>query len=677
MKATHGSLLPGGTEVPARNGGRCVAVGWAAALLLLGASSHAQVLDVDHEQPRRGLAGVVRYLELPGTVADTLPQALALPKSAFMRLATRYIDPGPTPNARWILLTVRNPSARGGEWRLSYNVRFMTELLTYRRDGAGGRVLLDQRDTSTFAERPTPLRLLVVPLWLAAGETADLLIGYRSNGTTALPLSIETPQSFADRYAWETSLNVACYAAIGFLALLSVLQALTFAQPSQLSYAVYLGATLLYIAHMDGVTFQYFWPESPLWNSYAAIPLRLAMGATAVWFTRNFVQPKRLSPTLDKLMLGLIVLAAVLSAGWPFASEAALKGLAYLLTTISAAMCLSAAVVAHFRGRPATRFFTLGWLGVFAGMSSTAVVNNFSAVVAHTTAVALPKVTILFAALMFYMALAELASVWRLERDAAARREVDALRAQRKATDKLHQVERERLEALVLAQVKSRQLAMASHDIRQPLASLRLTAERLAQGSGAEGDLAHGLKQSLDYLQRLTDEYSSLPPGDVALSADSRPRPAKNDSFAVTTVLDNIVLMFREEAIAKGLGFRCRTVRAEASGDAMSAMRLVSNLVANAIKYTNRGKILVACRRRRGGLRIVVADTGPGMGPAELARVMRLRERGTAAEGAAGHGLGLGIASALAATSGYTLTCRSTPGKGTAFFIDFELASGY
>ena len=63
-----------------------------------------------------------------------------------------------------------------------------------------------------------------------------------------------------------------------------------------------------------------------------------------------------------------------------------------------------------------------------------------------------------------------------------------------------------------------------------------------------------------------------------------------------------------------------------------------------------------------------------GMEAGELDRVMRFHERGSAAAKAEGHGLGLGIASALAASGGYRLSCRSSPGKGTAFFVDFELA---
>jgi len=648
---------------------------WAVTVCLWAAASHAQVIDLDHEQPQRGLASFVRYIELPGTAAETMPQALALPAPAFTPIGRRYIDPGSTPNAIWLLLEVRNPTTTDGEWQLSFNVRFLNEIVTLRRDESGVRVMLEQRENTTFAERPRPERLLAVPLEVAAGQTVELLVGYRSTGTTALPLSIETAASFQERYARENTLNVACYAAVSVLAVLSVLQALTFRQRSQLNFALYLGATLLYIAHMDGVTFQYLWPNSPQWNSYAAVPLGLAMSAAALWLTRTFVQPKELSPTLDRVMLGLIVVAIALCGGWLFATETFLKRTAYLVASASAGICCGAAILAYLRGRPAMRFFTLGWIGVFVGLSLTAIANNFPSLIVITTAVALPKFTIMFDALTFYMALADRARVWRLERDVAMRREVEALRARQQVTDELHAAERERLEALLLAQTKTRQLAMASHDIRQPLASLRLTVERLAKERGTEGELAEGLIQSLEYLQKLTNEYSGLPHDSTALEAARQPNRSDGiDTFPVATVLDNVELMFRDEALEKGLTFRSRTTNAEVRGDAMIAMRLVSNLVANAVKYTDRGKILLGCRRRNGGLRVVIADTGPGIEADELERVMHFRERGSAAGNVEGHGLGLGIANALATSGGYQLSCRSVPGKGTAFFIDFELA---
>jgi signal transduction histidine kinase len=261
------------------------------------------------------------------------------------------------------------------------------------------------------------------------------------------------------------------------------------------------------------------------------------------------------------------------------------------------------------------------------------------------------------------MALADRARAWRAERDAAMRRELEALRVQQQVTQKLHGVERERLEALLLVQSKSQQLAMASHDIRQPLTSLRLTLERLASGGTLAPTVATSFKHSL--------EYSADPNrGDESSAVAQRASP----TFETRALLQNIELMFREEAEAKGLTFRCRIAAASVQGDAMATMRIVSNLVANAIKYTDRGKLLIGCRRRARHVTFVVADTGPGIPADELARVLQPRERGSAVRDTEGQGLGLGIATALAARNGYDFRCESTPGRGTVFYVVVPLS---
>jgi signal transduction histidine kinase len=420
---------------------------------------------------------------------------------------------------------------------------------------------------------------------------------------------------------------------------------------------------------MDGWTFQLLWPESPRWNSYAAVPLGMMMTVTALMFTRSFVETRVIAPALDKGMLALIALATATSVAGFLVAEASLKGFSYLVTSVSAVTCLGAAVLAHLRGRPAMRFFILGWLGVVAGVFVTSIANNVPAVIQRAVANVIPKLTIMFDALMFYTALADRARAWRAQRDKALRGELDALEARQRVTEQLHSAERERLEAQVLAQAKSEQLAMASHDIRQPLASLRLALERLTGADGAPAAAAYGARESLDYLQKLAEEYSA----DTTASEPATTTPTAGPHFAIATLLRNVDLMFREEAEAKGLAFRCRASTANVQGDAISAMRLVSNLVANAIKYTEHGKVLVGCRRLRKAIRVVVADTGRGIQPDELSRVLLARERGSAARETEGHGLGLARASTLARQNGYGFDCRSRPGKGTVFFVDLPL----
>ena len=632
----------------------------------------AQALELDGSQGRRFLAANARYVELPGTPSETLSQVLASAPSTFAPIATRYIDFGSTSNTIWLRLEVHNSSGRAAEWILSFNVRFMTELIAYKRSADTGLLLLQQTDTAAFDERPIRYRFLATRFSLAPDERADLLIGYRSKGTTALPLSIETPTSFEERYSREDAINLACYATVAFLIVLTLLQSFIFRQPTQLSYAVYLSATLAYILHMDGLTFQYLWPQQAAWNSYAAIPLGLVMSAAAVMFARSFVETKLVAPAYDKVLLGVAVTAiGVATLGGLAVSEARLKGFAYLITSLSAALCLSAAVIAHYRKRRAMRFFVVGWVGVFVGVLLTSIVNNFPAVMPRTIANGIPKLTIMFDALMFYMALADRARAWRAERDAAMQRELEALQVQHQVTQKLHGAERERLEALLLAQSKSQQLAMASHDIRQPLTSLRLTLERLASGGGLAPTIATSFKRSLDYLDRLTDEYSADENReDRSSTAPPPPLPV----FNARVLLQNIELMFRDEAEAKGLTFRCRVVAADVRGDAMATMRIVSNLVVNAIKYTDTGKILIGCRRRKGRLLFVVADTGPGIPADELTRVLQARERGSAARGTDGQGLGLSIATVLAAQNGYDFRCESKPGRGTVFVVGVPLS---
>jgi signal transduction histidine kinase len=219
---------------------------------------------------------------------------------------------------------------------------------------------------------------------------------------------------------------------------------------------------------------------------------------------------------------------------------------------------------------------------------------------------------------------------------------------------------------MLAAEARSRRLAMASHDIRQPLASLRLTIERLARAANLE-TIASGLRQSLDYLDRLTDQYSAEDDNERDAADPAR---GQDDAFDLRALIENVNLMFRDEAEAKGLELRSRAASIAVRGDAMATMRIVSNLVANAVKYTSSGKILIGCRRRPTEVTIVVADTGPGIAPGELERVLKPRERGSAAQDTEGHGLGLGIAGLLARQLGYGFRCRSVPGRGTGFFID-------
>jgi signal transduction histidine kinase len=245
--------------------------------------------------------------------------------------------------------------------------------------------------------------------------------------------------------------------------------------------------------------------------------------------------------------------------------------------------------------------------------------------------------------------------------------------------DRSLRVRRERGDAIAEAEQRGRQLATASHDIRQPLLALRTTLSRLTRDGTLAPAIVERFRGSLEYLDRLASEYTSgnTSGGSGRIvagheSGDTKENPG--EALPVDMLVRNIELMFRDEAEAKGLELRVRSSRATVRVDAMAAMRVVSNLVANAVKYTQRGAVLVGCRRRGARIALVIADTGPGMTPEELTRVFQEGERGSGAAGTEGQGLGLSIAARLAAQYGFGLLVRSVPGRGTRFTVELPLA---
>ncbi|MGE3247887.1 MAG: sensor histidine kinase, partial [Beijerinckiaceae bacterium] len=134
--------------------------------------------------------------------------------------------------------------------------------------------------------------------------------------------------------------------------------------------------------------------------------------------------------------------------------------------------------------------------------------------------------------------------------------------------------------------------------------------------------------------------------------------------------------IYREEAISKQIELRVVSSTLEVHANAIALMRIAGNLVSNAVKHTERGKVLIGVRRggrdpngsdpRSNRPRIIVADTGKGMSTEDLARFKTAWEKG---ENSKGDGLGLAICFELAEEHGLTLDARSVPGKGTWFEV--------
>lgn len=214
---------------------------------------------------------------------------------------------------------------------------------------------------------------------------------------------------------------------------------------------------------------------------------------------------------------------------------------------------------------------------------------------------------------------------------------------------------------------KTRFLAAASHDLRQPLQALGLYIAALAQRPlpGDIKDIVDKIESSLEALEQLLDGLLDIS------RLDSGAVEAHSMTFPLQSLFSRMSLEFDPLAERKGLRFRVISTDAMIRSDPALLERILRNLLSNAIRYTRSGGVVAGCRRRDGAWRIEIWDSGVGIAPddqKEIFREFRQLSRGTANE-RQGLGLGLAIVERLSRLLGLDIEVRSLVGKGSMFAI--------
>jgi two-component system CheB/CheR fusion protein len=215
---------------------------------------------------------------------------------------------------------------------------------------------------------------------------------------------------------------------------------------------------------------------------------------------------------------------------------------------------------------------------------------------------------------------------------------------------------------------KSRFLAAAGHDLRQPLQTLSLLNAVLAQrAEDAETrQLVERQAHAVAAMRDLLNVFMDL----VRTSRGVVTPPVS--AFVVTDLLDRIRHQFAPAAEARGIKLRVARCSMKVSTDPALLYRVFEKLVHNALSYTAAGRVLVGCRRRGDRVRFEVWDTGSGIPPDQLDVIFEefVQLDNPARQADKGYGLGLAVASNIAATLGVKLEVRSTLGKGSVFAVE-------
>jgi len=215
---------------------------------------------------------------------------------------------------------------------------------------------------------------------------------------------------------------------------------------------------------------------------------------------------------------------------------------------------------------------------------------------------------------------------------------------------------------------KSRFFAAASHDLRQPLHALSLfvAALKTRNPSPETHSLIENIEASTSAMESLFNallDISRLDAGTIE---------AHPVHFSLRKLLDQLDKQFSALAAEKNLRLRFRPCDVTLYSDPLLVERILANLIANAIRYTDDGGILVACRRRGRMIRLSVFDTGRGIPADQLDSVFQefVQLHNAARDRNKGLGLGLAIVSRLGRLLGHRIHVNSRPQHGSEFSME-------
>lgn len=623
---------------------------------LYAAESSPLLLNQDQESVSIGDA--IDYILDPGDELDISD----VMEMNFSRLQDGDIDFGFTTDKIWLRFSVTNSSTESLDRILRTNARFMRplEIFLVRGDSSIQRLLYND-ETQKFNERPLPeLRYIATEFSLEPLETATFLIRFGSGGRAAMDLDISSrEQALAEQYS--ASLGITLFSAILLtLILVNFFHYLAVRQLAYLFYIFYESFNVLYVSHMEGFTWQYLWPNLPQWNDDAT-PIIASIGVIiGNLFAMIFLEARKYTPRLHKLFLCLIALSTLALIITLIAGNRLGNQITASLLPLSLLLSLLTAAIAVRKGHYLARYFLVAWamFAVGAAIWSGTILGIFSVTF---DVMSLYKLTIATQAIILSMGLAD--QIRRINSQYLETQDelIENLQGRLEDAKERLQLERENEKNMLQLLQKSRQLATTSHDINQPIQSLRLSLKALDLKSDNKETTAQ-LNKTLDHMESILGDALDEASIDLKKSSEN----SNIQSLVIGNLIKDVVSQFAGQARKNNLKLRGFESKMIIVTRELSLKRCLMNLVSNALNNTKTGGVLFGARRRGDKILLQVYDTGKGMSSEEIKSMMEPLAKGGQSTG---HGLGLAIITETCAEYGWDFSIQSKENNGSCFTI--------
>ena len=570
----------------------------------------------------------------------------------FVPLGKRYIDFGLSDARIWVKVPLKSAARESGTWRLDLRRQYLNEADIYliRETGAVEHILSASGD-DVFALRKIQNRYLAADFSLNDGERATVYVAFSSEASTWLPLRVMSVEAHSRSHNSENRWNWVLNGALLAMLILAALFAPIIRWKVSLAFCLYLLAGGLFVLHSEGYAFQLFWPNQPWLYDPLDLTLILFMSLSGPLFAKFFFSTAENFPWLDRILVAGVACAALFALlSFPLFEHDLFKLVAYPFVVITSALHLTTGVFAYRRRLLGSTPFLIGSVLTLSSLVYASSAHARPGWISLESTLDVGHLALLADAVCFAVAIVLRLLGIRRERDAALRAELAATTNQLRAEQDLRKREQDYRQTRAISEQRKEQLASVRHDIRQPLLSLRSAMERMGED---DEETAKQIHSAFDYLEGLA-RRSSLQPDQMSFAASS--------TTSISEIIAQCADMFRQEADDAAIELRLRGADIHTDSDPLILMRIVNNLLANAIRHAGATQILLAGRERRNGITVEVWDNGDGMSESELAKYLTPN---TKSADSTGSGLGLAIAQTASEAIGAQLELTSRKEFGT------------
>ena len=637
-------------------------------LFLLLLSPLAGAVSFDEHTSRLPLGHSIDVFEdVRGTadIADITSAALA---DSFRRHDRDVLNAGYSRSVFWIRLDLDyrpQESQDPAPWLLELAYPPLDRLDLYL-PGADGKYQLAQRtgDTLPFASRPISLTNYLFDLKLAPGKPLRVYLRLESQGSIQAPLTLWSPKAYMENLPGNVYVLGIIYGVLVVMLVYNLFIFVSVRDTSYLYYILYIASFGLYQVSVNGAGIEYFWPNSPWWAN-AATPFLIGSASLfGCQFARSFLHTREHSPWVDRTLLALMAVGALVMLLAFSASYALSLRLATYLALAFVVVIFSAGILAWLRGMRVARYFIFAWTAfLLGGTINTLMVLGL-----------LPNV-------FFTMYSGQIGSA--LEVGLLSLALADRINAMKEERTRILQESSRKLEQLNLElansnRLKDEFLATVTHELRTPMSGVIGSLE-LMQTVPMDVELAQYQKTatgSARDMMRMVNDILAL----IELQAGKLyPR---REPFSLRGLFDSLRAQYAPRAEAKGLRFDLQldeNLPDTLEGDAGKLAQTLGYLLDNAIKFTHQGgvSLRVDGQRQSDGvaLRVTVQDSGIGFEtPADDALYQRFHQLdGSLTREYGGLGIGLALCRQLTELLGGQLQHHSSPGRGSRFVLELNL----